>query len=114
MHAVAAPGVQALLGVAYFMSLGADFDVVVTTALVPGRPAPKLVSADQVRTMKRGAVIVATIGIVVFVPESPVRTPGKISILLMLLAFTTVSAVLGKSTLRGKRASSIKMPSRAP
>jgi len=35
-----------------------EADVVVTTALVPGRPAPKLVSADQVRTMKRGAVIV--------------------------------------------------------
>ncbi len=35
-----------------------EADVVITTALVPGRPAPKLVSADQVRTMKRGAVIV--------------------------------------------------------
>jgi NAD(P) transhydrogenase subunit alpha len=35
-----------------------EADVVVTTALVPGRPAPKLVSADQVRSMKRGAVIV--------------------------------------------------------
>ena len=30
----------------------------ITTALVPGRPAPKLVSADTVRTMKSGAVIV--------------------------------------------------------
>ena len=36
----------------------AEADVVVTTALVPGRPAPKLVSADTVRTMKSGAVIV--------------------------------------------------------
>jgi NAD(P) transhydrogenase subunit alpha len=36
----------------------ADADVVITTALVPGRPAPKLVSADTVRTMKSGAVIV--------------------------------------------------------
>jgi NAD(P) transhydrogenase subunit alpha len=36
----------------------AEADVVITTALVPGRPAPKLVSADQVRSMKRGAVIV--------------------------------------------------------
>jgi NAD(P) transhydrogenase subunit alpha len=35
-----------------------EADVVITTALVPGRPAPKLVSADQVRSMKRGAVIV--------------------------------------------------------
>ena len=35
-----------------------EADVVITTALVPGRPAPKLVAADQVKTMKRGAVIV--------------------------------------------------------
>ncbi|WP_184434655.1 Re/Si-specific NAD(P)(+) transhydrogenase subunit alpha [Roseospira goensis] len=33
-------------------------DIVITTALIPGRPAPKLVSAEQVRTMKKGAVIV--------------------------------------------------------
>jgi NAD(P) transhydrogenase subunit alpha len=33
-------------------------DVVITTALVPGRPAPKLVSADVVAEMKHGAVIV--------------------------------------------------------
>lgn len=33
-------------------------DVVITTALVPGRPAPKLVPADTVRSMKPGAVIV--------------------------------------------------------
>jgi NAD(P) transhydrogenase subunit alpha len=35
-----------------------EADVVVTTALVPGRPAPKLVTADQVRSMKSGSVIV--------------------------------------------------------
>jgi NAD(P) transhydrogenase subunit alpha len=33
-------------------------DVVITTALIPGRPAPKLVSEDMVRSMKPGAVIV--------------------------------------------------------
>lgn len=33
-------------------------DVVITTALVPGRPAPKLVTEDMVRSMKRGSVIV--------------------------------------------------------
>ena len=36
----------------------AEADLVVTTALVPGRPAPKLVSADMVRSMKPGSVIV--------------------------------------------------------
>ncbi|MGB2953559.1 MAG: Re/Si-specific NAD(P)(+) transhydrogenase subunit alpha [Gaiellaceae bacterium] len=35
-----------------------DFDVVITTALVPGRPAPKLIPADAVRAMRPGSVIV--------------------------------------------------------
>jgi H+-translocating NAD(P) transhydrogenase subunit alpha len=34
------------------------FDVVITTALVPGRPAPKLVTAEAVEGMKPGSVIV--------------------------------------------------------
>ena len=33
-------------------------DMVITTALIPGRPAPKLVSAAQVASMKPGSVIV--------------------------------------------------------
>jgi len=33
-------------------------DIVITTALVPGRPAPKLIGEDTVRRMKPGAVIV--------------------------------------------------------
>ncbi|HSB59473.1 MAG TPA: NAD(P) transhydrogenase subunit alpha, partial [Methyloceanibacter sp.] len=33
-------------------------DIVITTALIPGRPAPKLISADMVRSMKPGSVIV--------------------------------------------------------
>jgi NAD(P) transhydrogenase subunit alpha len=36
----------------------AQADVVVTTALVPGKPAPRLVSADMVQRMKPGSVIV--------------------------------------------------------
>jgi NAD(P) transhydrogenase subunit alpha len=32
--------------------------MVITTALIPGRPAPKLVSAAQVASMKPGSVIV--------------------------------------------------------
>lgn len=36
----------------------ADADMIVTTAAVPGRPAPKLISAAQVAAMKPGAVIV--------------------------------------------------------
>ena len=33
-------------------------DVVITTALIPGRPAPKLISAEMVHSMKPGSVIV--------------------------------------------------------
>ena len=33
-------------------------DVVITTALIPGRPAPVLVTEDMVRAMKPGSVIV--------------------------------------------------------
>lgn len=33
-------------------------DIIVTTALIPGRPAPKLVTADMVAEMKSGSVIV--------------------------------------------------------
>jgi NAD(P) transhydrogenase subunit alpha len=36
----------------------ADFDVVVTTALVPGRPAPRLVTKETVARMRPGSVIV--------------------------------------------------------
>jgi len=35
-----------------------EADVVITTAQVPGKPAPRLVSADMVRDMRDGAVIV--------------------------------------------------------
>jgi H+-translocating NAD(P) transhydrogenase subunit alpha len=36
----------------------AQFDAVITTAAIPGRPAPKLVTADAVRGMRNGSVIV--------------------------------------------------------
>jgi NAD(P) transhydrogenase subunit alpha len=38
------------------------FDVVITTALVPGRPAPRLVTEESVRGMKAGSVIVDLAG----------------------------------------------------
>lgn len=33
-------------------------DIAITTALIPGRPAPKLISADMVKTMRPGSVII--------------------------------------------------------
>jgi H+-translocating NAD(P) transhydrogenase subunit alpha len=38
------------------------FDVVITTALVPGRPAPKLVTEEAVRGMKPGSVVIDLAG----------------------------------------------------
>jgi H+-translocating NAD(P) transhydrogenase subunit alpha len=38
------------------------FDVVITTALVPGRPAPRLVTAAAVQAMKPGSVVVDLAG----------------------------------------------------
>jgi NAD(P) transhydrogenase subunit alpha len=35
-----------------------EFDVVVTTALIPGRPAPKLIPANAIAAMRDGSVIV--------------------------------------------------------
>jgi NAD(P) transhydrogenase subunit alpha len=35
-----------------------DFDAVITTALIPGRPAPRLIPAAAVRAMRPGSVIV--------------------------------------------------------
>jgi NAD(P) transhydrogenase subunit alpha len=35
-----------------------EFDVVITTALVPGRPAPKLIPASAIEGMRNGSVIV--------------------------------------------------------
>jgi NAD(P) transhydrogenase subunit alpha len=40
----------------------AKSDVVITTALVPGRPAPKLITADAANAMKPGSVIVDLAG----------------------------------------------------
>jgi NAD(P) transhydrogenase subunit alpha len=41
-----------------FRELAPDMDIVITTALIPGRPAPKLWTADMVQMMKPGSVIV--------------------------------------------------------
>ncbi|KAA1430075.1 Re/Si-specific NAD(P)(+) transhydrogenase subunit alpha [Mycolicibacter arupensis] len=36
----------------------ADVDIIITTALIPGRPAPRIITADMVASMKPGSVIV--------------------------------------------------------
>jgi len=43
---------------ALFAQQATDVDIIITTALIPGKPAPKLISADMVKSMKPGSVIV--------------------------------------------------------
>ena len=43
---------------AKFRELAPDMDIVITTALIPGRPAPKLWTAEMVALMKPGSVVV--------------------------------------------------------
>jgi NAD(P) transhydrogenase subunit alpha len=39
-----------------------EVDIIITTALIPGKPAPKLITAEMVRSMKPGSVIVDMAG----------------------------------------------------
>jgi H+-translocating NAD(P) transhydrogenase subunit alpha len=39
-----------------------EVDIIITTALIPGKPAPKLITADMVKSMKPGSVIVDLAG----------------------------------------------------
>jgi len=39
-----------------------EVDIIITTALIPGKPAPKLITADMVKSMKPGSVIVDMAG----------------------------------------------------
>jgi NAD(P) transhydrogenase subunit alpha len=43
---------------AVFAKQAKEVDIIITTALIPGKPAPKLISADMVRSMAPGSVIV--------------------------------------------------------
>ena len=43
---------------ALFAEQAKDVDIIVTTALIPGKPAPKLITQDMVNSMKDGSVIV--------------------------------------------------------
>ncbi len=41
-----------------FADQAKEVDIIITTALIPGRPAPQLITEDMVRSMKPGSVIV--------------------------------------------------------
>jgi NAD(P) transhydrogenase subunit alpha len=41
-----------------FRKQAKEVDIIITTALIPGRPAPKLILTDMVESMKQGSVVV--------------------------------------------------------
>jgi NAD(P) transhydrogenase subunit alpha len=43
---------------ALFLQQAKDVDIIITTALIPGKPAPVLVTEDMVQSMRQGSVIV--------------------------------------------------------
>jgi NAD(P) transhydrogenase subunit alpha len=43
---------------ALFAAQAREVDIIITTALIPGKPAPKLIKAEMVKAMKPGSVIV--------------------------------------------------------
>jgi NAD(P) transhydrogenase subunit alpha len=43
---------------ALFAEQAKEVDIIITTALIPGKPAPRLITADMVESMKDGSVIV--------------------------------------------------------
>ncbi|WP_370447501.1 Re/Si-specific NAD(P)(+) transhydrogenase subunit alpha [Geodermatophilus sp. TF02-6] len=62
-----------------------DVDIVITTALIPGRPAPRLITEEMVASMRPGSVVVdmaaAQDGNVAgSVPDEVVVTPGGVTI----------------------------------
>ncbi|MDJ0880009.1 MAG: Re/Si-specific NAD(P)(+) transhydrogenase subunit alpha [Gammaproteobacteria bacterium] len=43
---------------ALFAEQAREVDIIITTALIPGKPAPKLITEEMVKSMKQGSVIV--------------------------------------------------------
>ena len=41
-----------------FAQQAEEVDIIITTALIPGKPAPKLITAEMVKSMKAGSVVV--------------------------------------------------------
>ncbi|MBX6722032.1 MAG: Re/Si-specific NAD(P)(+) transhydrogenase subunit alpha [Dactylosporangium sp.] len=63
-----------------------EVDIIITTALIPGRPAPRLITAEHVASMKPGSVIVdmaAAQGgnVEGSVPGEVVKTPNGVTII---------------------------------
>jgi len=68
-----------------FRELAPEMDIVITTALIPGRPAPKLWTKDMVEMMKPGSVVVDLAAerggnCDLTVPDEKIVTPNGVTI----------------------------------
>jgi NAD(P) transhydrogenase subunit alpha len=71
---------------ALFREQAREVDIIITTALIPGRPAPKLIMADMVHSMKDGSVVVDLAAeqggnCELTVPEQIVKTENGVSVI---------------------------------
>jgi len=71
---------------ALFAEQAKDVDIIITTALIPGKPAPELITAEMVHSMKDGSVIVDLAAeqggnCELTQPEEIVTTPNGVSII---------------------------------
>ncbi|NCF72405.1 MAG: Re/Si-specific NAD(P)(+) transhydrogenase subunit alpha [Gammaproteobacteria bacterium] len=71
---------------ALFREQAKEVDIIITTALIPGRPAPKLIMADMVHAMKDGSVVVDLAAeqggnCELTVPEKVVKTENGVSVI---------------------------------
>eukprot|EP01013_Petalomonas_cantuscygni_P004955 TRINITY_DN1541_c0_g1_i5.p1 TRINITY_DN1541_c0_g1~~TRINITY_DN1541_c0_g1_i5.p1 ORF type:complete len:1086 (-),score=123.67 TRINITY_DN1541_c0_g1_i5:1658-4915(-) len=69
-----------------YLKAAKDMDVIITTALIPGRPAPRILTEEHVASMKRGSVVVdmaaeAGGNCVATVPDSQTITAGGVTII---------------------------------
>jgi H+-translocating NAD(P) transhydrogenase subunit alpha len=85
---------------ALFKAQAKEVDVIITTALVPGKKAPVLIKDDHVREMKRGSVIVDLAAeqggnCTLCVPGQVVRADG-----VSIVGFTDLASRMGSSASR--------------
>jgi NAD(P) transhydrogenase subunit alpha len=71
---------------ALFREQAREVDIIITTALIPGRPAPKLIMTDMVHSMKDGSVVVDLAAeqggnCELTVPEKIVKTENGVSVI---------------------------------
>jgi NAD(P) transhydrogenase subunit alpha len=71
---------------AAYAEQAAEVDIIITTALIPGRPAPRLITEEMVASMRPGSVVVdmaAAMGgnVAGTVPDELVVTPNGVSII---------------------------------